>query len=156
MDGQIRTAGHECGGGRLRFRRWGLGQWLYIPKTCCVFFRNCLACVRRCFCVYVYCFQSRFVFSLFRFLRTASTMRRVSSYSCSMNMRNKSEIKISTEMTSLTPPHKLNAQGSRRVLYPACICGFYAIGAYWCYPVVYLTRNSELGTPLYIRRPRDT
>ena len=33
--------------------------------------------------MYVYCSKSRFVFSLFRFLRTASTLRRVSSYSCS-------------------------------------------------------------------------
>ena len=32
-------------GGGLQFRSGGLGQWLYIPKTCCVFFRNCLACV---------------------------------------------------------------------------------------------------------------
>ena len=47
-------------------RRWGLGQWLYIPKTC-VFFVT----------------VSRIVVSFFLFLFSASTMRRVSSYSCS-------------------------------------------------------------------------
>ena len=98
-------SGSRVWGGRLRFGRWGLGQWLYIPKTCCVFFRNCLACVRRCFCVYVYRLSVSslvlsFLFSGFYYY-TASTMRRVSSYSCSRG--------------------RLNAQESRRVLYPSCI-----------------------------------
>ena len=127
-------SGSRVWGGRLRFGRWGLGQWLYIPKTCCVFFRNCLACVVVFVCT-CHCFQSRFVFSLFRFLHTASTLRRVSSYSCSpaTRPRMRATPAMTWAMTRLTPTDPRTATRTRPhserncATIPMCVSTFLTI-----------------------------